>query len=172
MSTIAVVVEDVADLAGVVSAIRQANASGIAEIQDRLKAGAPVAEYMLFGNDHDRVAAAFDPTVEGVRATGASVRLFELGPTCLFSSRRPRRACASSRARISFEDRRTSVVQCASLAVTCSTPAASSDTVVTRAIAGPTAARHANSTFSGHIGALRSTSASTAGMTLCAGTTR
>jgi len=43
---------------------------------------------------------------------------------------------------------------------------------VTAAIAGPTAVRHANATFSGESGAWRSTDASAAGITCCSGIIR
>ena len=76
----------------------------------------------------------------------------------------PAPSSPSSLVRIKRDDRFTSRAQCPSTAFTCNTPSSSSRTVVTRSIPEPTAARHANSTFSGQSGALRITSASTAGM--------
>lgn len=69
------------------------------------------------------------------------------------------------RDRINRDDRLISRPQCASSTLTWSTPPASRRTFVTRATAGPTAERQANSIFSGQSGASRSTCARTAGMT-------
>ena len=59
----------------------------------------------------------------------------------------------SNRARINLDERRTSMSQWPSDDLTWSTPSACNETLVARATADPTAARHANSTFSGQSGA-------------------
>ncbi len=62
-------------------------------------------------------------------------------------------------------DARIESCQAGESAVTYNVPSAASRTRVALPSAGPTASRHANATFSSVSGALRTTSATTAGMT-------
>jgi hypothetical protein len=76
----------------------------------------------------------------------------------------------TSRERMSPSDRPTSRSHCAFCAVITSTPRSSMRASVARLTAGPTDARHANSTFSWQSGAGRTSCARMLGMMRCAGT--
>lgn len=86
MSKIVVLVEDVTDQAAAIRALRQATGRSIGEIRQRLAAREPVAEYVLFENDHDSVAKVLRELMDRVPASGARLRLFELSPTTTFSA--------------------------------------------------------------------------------------
>ncbi len=78
MSKIAVVVDDPAPAAGTVGLVRAVTGQGVAEIGRRMRSGQPVAEYTLFENDHDDVAARLRRLSAEIAAAGLAMRIYEL----------------------------------------------------------------------------------------------
>lgn len=79
MSKIAITVDRPADVAKLVPALRRVTGMGVGEIKARIDEGRPVAEYVLFGNDHDEVARKLRDLSADLPALGARARVYELG---------------------------------------------------------------------------------------------
>ena len=78
MTTIALTVEDPADLPSLVAAVRAATGRSVADVARRVRGGQPVAEFVLLGNDHAQAAARLRRLCDELPRMGGVVRAYEL----------------------------------------------------------------------------------------------
>lgn len=79
MSKIVVVVSG-SDQDTALGCVQRATGLGLADIKQRLSVGDPVAEYVLFRNDHIEVTDSMRTLLADLCAGGVQVRLFEIQP--------------------------------------------------------------------------------------------
>lgn len=81
MSKIAIVIPQTSDLMRTIAVLRRAvPETSIADLRQRLAAGTPAVEALLFQNDYAQVAERLRELINELPKTGAQVRFFELDP--------------------------------------------------------------------------------------------
>jgi hypothetical protein len=91
MSKISVVVDSITDRLALIKTLRDLSGDSIDRISTNVKQGRPVAEYILFRNDHPEVAARLRQLIKAGPAVGATLRFFELPASANFAEPAERR---------------------------------------------------------------------------------